>query len=179
MKTFYTLSVLLKPKSPNSLNLAWKVLKADTIRLQPWLIIRRASWLYIVAYTNGCHQDYKGDWLYRRSLYSFWRWEILVWNLVFISPGGQFGHRYVIPMATRPMVRLTESARWSFLLFQYGVGSVCSSPPSVQSLIQEDFTCHGATKPVCLHYWTCALEPRNHNYRSFLKNKRNYYKKGT
>ena len=56
MKTFYTLSVLLKPKSPNSLNLAWKVLKADTIRLQPWLIIRRASWLYIVAYTNGCRR---------------------------------------------------------------------------------------------------------------------------
>ena len=35
VKTLYTLSVLLKPSSPNSLNLAWKVLKGDTVRLQP------------------------------------------------------------------------------------------------------------------------------------------------
>ena len=27
--------------------------------------------------------------------------KILVWNLVFISLGGQFSHMYVIPMATR------------------------------------------------------------------------------
>ena len=35
VKTLCTLSVLLKLTSPNSLNLAWKVLKGDTIRLQP------------------------------------------------------------------------------------------------------------------------------------------------
>ena len=29
----------------------------------------------------------------------------MVWNLVFISPGGQFGCRYVIPMATRHIVQ--------------------------------------------------------------------------
>ena len=61
VKTLYTLSVLLKPTPPNSLNLPWKVLKGDTIRLQPCFIIRRVSWLYIVDYTNGCHKDYKGD----------------------------------------------------------------------------------------------------------------------
>ena len=60
-----TLSVLLKPMSPNSLNLAWQVLKGDTIRLQPWFIIRRVSWLYTVPYTNRCHRDCKGDWLHR------------------------------------------------------------------------------------------------------------------
>ena len=96
---------VLKPTSPNSLNLAWKMLKGDTIRLQPWFIIRRLSWLYTVAYTNGCHKDYKGDWLHRGLLHSFWRQEILIWNLVFISPGGQFGNRYVIPMAPRHMVQ--------------------------------------------------------------------------
>ena len=90
MKTLYTWIVLLKPTSPNSLNLAWKVLKGDTIRLQPWFIIRRVTWLYIVTYTNGCHKDYKGDWLHRGLSHSFWPGEILVWNLVFISPGGQF-----------------------------------------------------------------------------------------
>ena len=72
VKTLYTLSVLLKPTSPNSLSLAWKVLKADTIRSQPWFMIRRVSWLYIVAYTNRCHNDYKGDGLRRELLHSFW-----------------------------------------------------------------------------------------------------------
>ena len=105
VKTFCTLSVLLKPTSPNSLNLGWKVLKRATVRLQPWFIIRRVSWLYIMACTSGCHKDYKGDWLHRGLLHSFWRREILVWNLVFISPGGQFGPRYVIPMATRHIVQ--------------------------------------------------------------------------
>ena len=91
VKTLYTLRVVLKPTSPNSLNLAWKMSKGDTIRLQAWFIIRRVSWLYTAAYTSGCRQDYKGDWPYRGSLHSFWRQEISVWNLVFISLGGQFG----------------------------------------------------------------------------------------
>ena len=104
MKTLYTLSLLLKSTPPDSLNLACKVLKGDTVRLQPWFTIRRVSWLCIVAYTNGCHKD-QGDWLHRGLLHSFWWREVLVWNLVFISPGGQFGHRYVIPMATRHIVQ--------------------------------------------------------------------------
>ena len=29
---------------------------------------------------------------------------------------------------------------------------------------QEDSTCHGATKPVCHNYCTCALEPGNCSY---------------
>ena len=29
----------------------------------------------------------------------------------------------------------------------------------VQSLVWEDATCHGATKPVCHNYWGCAPEP--------------------
>ena len=111
VKTLYTLSVLLKPTSPDSSNLAWKVLKGDTIRLQPWFIIRRVSWLYIVAYTNGCHEDYKGDWMHRGLSHCFWRWEILVWNLVFISLGGQFSRRYVIPMATRHIVQSSLKVR--------------------------------------------------------------------
>ena len=55
--------------------------KGDTIRLQPWFLIRRVSWLYTVAYTNECHKDYKGDWLHRELSHSFWRQEILGWNL--------------------------------------------------------------------------------------------------
>ena len=36
----------------------------------------------------------------------------------------------------------------------------------VRSLVQEDPTCHRATKPVHHNYWACALEPTNHNYWS-------------
>ena len=111
MKILHTLSVLLKPTSPKSLKLAWKVLKGGTIRLQPSFIIRRVSWFYIVAYTSGCHKDDKGDWLHRGLFHSFRRREILVWNLVFISLGGQFGCRYVIPMATRHIVQSSLKAQ--------------------------------------------------------------------
>ena len=110
------------------------MLKGDTKRLQPWFIIRRVSWLYIAAYTNGCHKDYKGDWLHRGLLHCFWWWETLVWNLVFISPGDQLGHRYIIPMATRHMVQSSvkvQEFQWSFLLFQDGVSSAYSFPPSI------------------------------------------------
>ena len=34
----------------------------------------------------------------------------------------------------------------------------------VQALVQEDPTCHGATKLVSHNYWACALEPASHNY---------------
>ena len=34
----------------------------------------------------------------------------------------------------------------------------------VQSLIQEDPTCHRATKPVHHNYWSCALGPWSCNY---------------
>ena len=32
------------------------------------------------------------------------------------------------------------------------------------TLVQEDPTGHGATKPVRHNYWACALEPASHNY---------------
>ena len=36
----------------------------------------------------------------------------------------------------------------------------------VQSLVWEDSTCLGATKPMCHDYWALALEPTWHNYWS-------------
>ena len=36
----------------------------------------------------------------------------------------------------------------------------------VRSLVREDLTCHGGTKPVCHNYWACTLEPVCHNYWS-------------
>ena len=48
-------------------------------------------------------------------------------------------------------------------------GSVVKNPPAMQgtwvgALVQEDPTCHRATKPVRRNYWACALEPTSHNY---------------
>ena len=34
----------------------------------------------------------------------------------------------------------------------------------VRSLVREDPTCHGATKPMRHNYGACALEPASHNY---------------
>ena len=34
----------------------------------------------------------------------------------------------------------------------------------VRSLVQEDPTCCGATKPVSHNYWACTLEPLSRNY---------------
>ena len=34
----------------------------------------------------------------------------------------------------------------------------------VRSLVQEDPTCCGATKPIHHNFWACALEPTSHNY---------------
>ena len=36
----------------------------------------------------------------------------------------------------------------------------------VRALVQEDATCHRATKPVRHNYWACTLEPVSHNYRA-------------
>ena len=36
----------------------------------------------------------------------------------------------------------------------------------VWSQVQEDPTCHRATKPMWLNYWACALELVSHNYWS-------------
>ena len=37
----------------------------------------------------------------------------------------------------------------------------------VWSLVQEDPTCHGATKPMYHNHWASALEPRNQNYWAY------------
>jgi len=36
----------------------------------------------------------------------------------------------------------------------------------VRALVREDFTCHGATRPVCHNFWACALQPKHCNYWS-------------
>ena len=38
----------------------------------------------------------------------------------------------------------------------------------IWSLVLEDPTCRGTTKPLCHNYWTCALEPKRNNYRAHM-----------
>ena len=38
----------------------------------------------------------------------------------------------------------------------------------VRALVQEDPTCHGATKPMHHNYWACALGPASHNSRAHV-----------
>ena len=38
----------------------------------------------------------------------------------------------------------------------------------VQSLVQEDPTCHRATKPMCHNYWACILKTASHSYWSHM-----------
>ena len=53
----------------------------------------------------------------------------------------------------------------------------------VQSLVQEDSSCHGATKSMYRKYWACALDSRSHNCWSLhslepaLHHKRSHCKK--
>ena len=52
-------------------------------------------------------------------------------------------------------------------------GSMVKNPPTnagdmVRSLVREDPTCCGATKPVRYNYWACTLESGNCNYRAQL-----------
>ena len=54
------------------------------------------------------------------------------------------------------MYRTSNRHRW----WHRGWESTCQCR-QVQSLVGEDSKCCGATKPVCLNYWACALEPRN------------------
>ena len=48
-------------------------------------------------------------------------------------------------------------------------GAVVKNPPANagdtgRSLVREDPTCHGATRPVHHNYWACTLEPTCLNY---------------
>ena len=77
----------------------------------------------------------------------------LIWYLYFIffpiSPKtGKNWHLGASLMAQWLRIRLPMQGTW------------------VQALVQEDPTCHGATKPVHHNYWTCTLEPMSHNYWS-------------
>ena len=53
---------------------------------------------------------------------------------------------------------------WASLVAQWLMVCLPVQRTRVQALVQEDPTCHEATRPVRHSYWACALEPASHNY---------------
>ena len=63
----------------------------------------------------------------------------------------------------------TESWRsWTSLVAQWLRIHLPMQGTRVRSLVQEDPTCRGATKPVHHNYWACALEPACRNYWALM-----------
>ena len=59
---------------------------------------------------------------------------------------------------------ITKHPRWIYLVVHYLTVYLPMQWTWVWSLVWEDPTCCGATKPVHHSYWACALEPRRCNY---------------
>ena len=53
---------------------------------------------------------------------------------------------------------------WASLVVQWLRICLPMEGTRVRTLVREDPTCCGATKPVRHSYWACALEPASHNY---------------
>ena len=84
--------------------------------------------------------------------------------------GGDFG-RWLrldeimrVKLSWMGLVPLKESEEGTSLMAQWLRICLPMQRTWVRALVQEDPTCHGATKSVCYNYWACALEPANHNY---------------
>ncbi|KAJ8793328.1 hypothetical protein J1605_000323 [Eschrichtius robustus] len=61
---------------------------------------------------------------------------------------------------------INNSCYWTSLVVQWLRIRLPMQGTQVRSLVREDPTYHGATKPVRHNYRACALEPASHNYRS-------------
>ena len=65
LKTLYTLGVCAQSPIPQFLKLSLENVKGRHNQIIAMIHNQRVSCLYIAAYTNGCHKDYKGGWLQR------------------------------------------------------------------------------------------------------------------
>ena len=59
---------------------------------------------------------------------------------------------------------LSKWKRGAFLVAQWLRIRLPMQGTQVRSLVREDPTCHGATKPVHHNYWACTLELTSHSY---------------
>ena len=61
VKALSTLSVCAQAHLPKFLKPSLENIKGRYNQVTAMIHNQKVSWLYTVAYTNGCHKDYKGD----------------------------------------------------------------------------------------------------------------------
>lgn len=83
-------------------------------------------------------------------------------NLVFFLKYQLYEQMKLIHVGTHCMFQITHQE--VSLVAQWSRVHLPMQETWVQSLIQEDPTCHGATELVCHSCWTCAPKPANHNH---------------
>ena len=72
----------------------------------------------------------------------------------------------------------TATTFWTSLVAHWKEIHLWRRVTRVQSLEQEDSTCHGATEPMCHNYWACALVSVLYNKRSHCNQKPAHQNKG-
>ena len=133
--------------------------------VQPWGRVLVPQGIYIIIYF-WVLQELKPParlrmewWCWPSWLQSTKAWmlstlaPILCWILLCSSPL----HEYACALS------LKLSQFWTSLVAQLLRISLPMQGTRVWTLVWEDPTCRGATKPVCHNYWACALEPVSHN----------------
>ena len=75
-------------------------------------------------------------------------------------------HMKLLTLRIRKKKEWRKVNRWTSLVVQWLRIHLPMQGTRVLSLVREDPTCCGATKPVYHNYRACALEPVNHNYWS-------------
>ena len=90
------------------------------------------------------------------------------WNVSEIDrsvPEGSFYSWYLLQDSCFPYTTDNKKqSRWTSRVVQWLRIRLPMQGTQVRSLVWEDPTCRGATKPVHRNYWACALEPTSHNY---------------
>ena len=98
-------------------------------------------------------------------------------HVVIVTPGFHHSHRIQTIVMTlsishqpwkfsRLLGPLLRMYFWASLVAQWLRIRLPMQGIQVRTLVQEDPTCCGATKPVSHNYWACAVEPASHNYWS-------------
>ena len=94
-------------------------------------------------------------------------------NRKFVPRGGRYAEKTKLNTSeSKPREEYLHSLKRSFRSVPIGTSLVAQwlrihlpmQGTRVPSLVPEDPTCCGATKPVRHNYWACALEPVSHNY---------------
>ena len=115
---------------------------------------QKVEWLML-----GLRREENGELLFNEYRVSVWEGEKV------LEMDGSDGHTTVW-MYLMPLNCVLKSDPGTSLGAQWLRIHLPVQGTWVRSLVLEDPTCRGATKPVCHNYWACALEPAHRNYWS-------------